>query len=238
MKKSELTQLTQIIEQLVAKEVRKQLPKLIGEVFSNMAGKTVVTENTRKDYIAKEVNPPTIESQDDFKMSMKELFAGVTPTGIRENVRSQTNVPVEIKHYAKDPKLNAILNETVSDLRQRERMVGAAAYQGGYSPALAMVPGFNPSATGAGAMMSPEEEPSFARNMPVMSGPSQGSIPIGRPPMLMEGQESNHVPLEAIPEGISALDVARQVPLAAPVAQALTKNYSQMMKLIDSKRKR
>jgi hypothetical protein len=45
------------------------------------------------------------------------------------------------------------------------------------------------------------------------------------------------VPSAAIPEGVSALDVARQVPLAPPVAQALTKNYSHMMKLIDSKRK-
>ena len=46
MKKSELTQLTQIIEVLVQREIKKQLPKLIGEVFQNMVGKSMVTEQS------------------------------------------------------------------------------------------------------------------------------------------------------------------------------------------------
>jgi hypothetical protein len=144
--------------------------------------------------------------------------------------------PREVKHYSKDPKINAILNETVSDLRQRERMVGGAAFMGGYSPSVAMAagPSFNPSGiVGAGPMMEESEVPAFARNMPTMPNMHPGT-PMARPQVMSE----SHIPAEMIPEGISALDVARQVPLAKPVAQALTKNYSAMMKLIDSKKKR
>ena len=47
MKKSELTQLTQIIEVLVTREIKKQLPKLIGEVFQNMAGKSMIAEHVK-----------------------------------------------------------------------------------------------------------------------------------------------------------------------------------------------
>jgi hypothetical protein len=73
-------------------------------------------------------------------------------------------------------------------------------------------------------MMVENEMPSFMDNIPSMNGfrssneQSQAKIPIN------------------IPDGVSVLDVARQVPLAAPVAQALTKNYSAMLKLIDKKR--
>jgi hypothetical protein len=200
MKKSELTQLTQIIEHLVAREVRKQLPTVISEVFQNMMGnKPVITEKKEP-----EERAPIREQQepDEFKASLKELFAGVTPTGVHvPEPNVDKPAPRQARQYTKNPVLNQILNETTGDLRQREGMVGAAAFQGGYSP------------------------------MPTMA-----------PPVMMEGQDSVRVgegasPLSTLPQGVSALDIARQVPLAAPVAQALTKNYSQMMKLIDKKKK-
>lgn len=242
MKKSELTQLTQIIEHLVRKEVRKQLPGIIAETFQNMMGtRQQVVEQQSPATIDEAVDPEATE--DDFRMSMREAFAGVTPTGVKvADPMAQPRIQ-QPRHYTNNPVINQILNETTGDLRQRERMVGGAAMMGGYSPSVAMAAAAMPqvSMTGAGEMMSDSEMPSFSR-MPTMPGANPGvpmaRPPMGRPPVLVEGQESTHVPMESIPEGISALDVARQVPLAAPVTQALTKNYSAMMKLIDSKRKR
>jgi len=229
MKKSELTQLTQIIEHLVAKEIRKQLPTIIAETFQNMMGKPVVNEQRQPVQSIREQIEPTIsENPVDFKASLRDLFAG-TPVIKSKNESG----PKPLKQYAKDPKINQILNETVSDLRDRERLVGAAAFQGGYSPSLALIPGFNPSATSAQPIES-VEEPSFSKNMPTMPGVPPGvSIPVARPPVLVEGQESNHAPMASIPEGISVLDVKEYIPPV--VASALTKNYSQMMKLIDKK---
>jgi len=239
MKKSELTQLTQIIEHLVGREIRKQLPSIIAEVFQNMMGKPVVME--RQTYVQQPIReeiegPVNMEDPDEFKASLRELFAGVTPVKKAQVERPTEQRPIkQIKQYTKDPKLNAVLNETISDLRQRESLVGAAAFQGGYSPAMAMVPGFNAGAVaGPGAMMTPKEEPSFSKNMPIMPsfGPANHT-----PVVLREGQESTHVPLAELPEGISALDIAKHVPMPGGVNQALTKNYSQMMKLIDQKKR-
>lgn len=198
MKKSELTQLTQIIEHLVAREVRKQLPTVISEVFQNMMNnKPIITEQK----ILPEPAPVPIKEeveQNDFKASLKELFAGVTPTGVHvQEPTSDQSAPKQLRQYTKNPVLNQILNETTGDLRQREGMVGAAAFQGGYSP------------------------------MPTMAPVAEGET-------VNTGEGAS---LTSLPQGVSALDVARQVPLAKPVAQALTKNYSQLMKAIDKKRK-
>jgi len=221
MKKSELIQLTQIIEHIVVREIRKQLPTIIAETFQNMMGKSVIAEQQRhsQDIIEqRDIEPDNpVSEQHDLKTSLKELFAG-TP------VMRTPDVQNEFKHYTKDSKLNQILNETKSDLRDRERLVGAAAFQGGYSPSLSMVPGFDP--TQAMSNDGITEEFSFSRNVP--------SIPIGKPPVLREGQESMHVPMEALPENTSVLDIKQ---IAPPVVQrALTKNYSHMMKLIDKKK--
>lgn len=224
MKKSEFTQLTLIIEHMVAREVKKQLPTIMTEVFQNMMGKQVVTE-------IKQSTKPILEEsmmdeQSDFNTSLKELFSKSPPTRVSQEDPIQIVEQHQTKFYTKDPKINAILNETTSDLRQRERLVGAAAFQGGYSPSLSMVPGFDPSSEQS--IMPSSEEPSFSRNIP--------TIPIKRPPVLREGQESNHVPLSELPEGSSVLDVVSHIPAPAAVKQALTKNYSQMMKLIDKKK--
>ena len=116
-------------------------------------------------------------------------------------------------------------------------MVGAAAFQGGYSPGLSMIPGFNPGSV-SGQNSQIEEEPGFLKNMPVMSPPinstPMAAIPTGTP-RLVEGQESNHAPMAALPDGLSALDAVRYSPVSDGVKTALTKNYSQMMKLIDKK---
>lgn len=206
MKKSELTQLTQLVELLVEREVKKQLPKLIGEVFQNMAGKSMVTENivhiapTRKEYVGKEVEAPKVpKDPHEFRASLKELFSGATPVTraeLEEGVAP--SAPRKTVQYAKDPVLNQILNETTPDLKQRERMTGLAAFQGGYNP------GAPPQAAvvGAGEMMPESEMPAFARGMPNMPAPTAAGP---APAPISE----NHVPLAAIPEGVSALDVAR-----------------------------
>jgi hypothetical protein len=218
MKKSELTQLTQLIEALVAKEVRKQLPVIIAETFQNMMGKKVVTEARQP--VAQD---PAQEEEMDMKTALREMFAGATPTPAS---RPAAAAPQQRK-LAKDPILNQILNET-APLRAYERSRGSMPaflnpHQMDAMSGMAM-----PSPVEMNAAMT-EEAPAFTRGMP--------SLPIGTPPVLREGQESSHAPMQAIPEGVSALDVARSVPLAKPVAAALTKNYSQMMKMIDNKKK-
>ena len=231
MKKSELTQLTQIIEVLVTKEIRKQLPKLIGEVFQNMAGKSMITEHiqpVRREYVGKEVEAPsTPKDPHEFRASLKELFAGsplVTRAELEEGIVPPP--PRKTIQYAKDPVLNQILNETTPDLRQRERSIGLAAFHGGYNP------GAPPAAAvvGAGEMMPEAEMPAFARGMPNMP-----AIPQGQPPAPIS---ENHVPLAAIPEGVSALDVARAGITTPAVTEALT-NYDRMKKILEqSKGKR
>lgn len=246
MKKSELTQLTQIIEYLVAKEVKKQLPAVIAEVFQKMMNKPVITETKNEteepdqQNVREQIETETLMKKNELKASLKELFNG--PLITKNKLETEDVCQPKrrsIKQYTKDPVLNQILNETVGDLRQRESLVGAAAFQGGYSPAMAMVPGFNAGAvTGPGQMMDASEEPAFSKNMPTMPGQPQSlqSLPGSRPVVLTEGQESTHTPLSELPQGMSALDVIKQVPAPAAVTKALTRNYSQMLKLIDKKK--
>lgn len=240
MKKSELSQITQLIELIVAKEVRKQLPTIIAETFQNMMGKPVVSESQKPITHPPQKQPieENIESEEEnqdeqvnLKASLRELFAG---TPVMQS-QPQTRQP---RQFTKNPIFNQILNETVPDLRAREGLAGMAAFQGGYNPAAVAM---------AAPMMPIEEgpEPAFMRNVPSMGMPRHSpsaaqmhspSIPVGNPPVLIEGQESSHVPLSALPEGVSALDVARHGAAPATVTSALTRNYSQMLKLIDKKK--
>lgn len=252
MKKSEFTQLTQIIEHLVAKEVRKQLPVVISEVFQNMMGKQIVSEQQKPLAPSVPVKKESVKEQieqDDMKASLRELFAGVTKTGVTIPVEQEVDAPPapapkQSKQYTKNPIFNKILNETTSDLRAREGLVGMAAFQGGYSPmpgAVAMAASSVSPSRSEMEMAMGEEAPSYMKNAPVMpgTGPSVpvASIPMGRPPVLVEGQESSHAPMAAIPEGISALDVARAGMTPAPVAEALT-NYDRMRAVLAASKKR
>ena len=232
MKQSEVLQLKQIVELLVAKEVKKQLPSIIAETFQNMMGKPVITEQKRVPSPAildNVINSsvPEQEEQIDLKTSLREMFSGngpVTRTH-QQSVQQPTSRPM--RQLAKDPILNKILNETTSDLRQKEGYGAMAGLDGGFSPSLSMIPGFDPSNV---QMASNEPEPSFTRNMPSMPNINTNS---GQQ-MLVEGQESSYAPMESIPTGTSVLDVAMHVPGA--VGKALTKNYSQLLKLVDAKR--
>jgi hypothetical protein len=203
MKKSELTQLTQIIEVLVTREVRKQLPKLIGEVFSNMTGKAMVTEHihpARKEYVGMEVEAPsTPKDPHEFRASLKDLFAGVLPTKGREMEEGvRISPPKVMRNYTKDPVLNKVLNETTADLRSREGLGGMAAIAGGFSP-----------------------------GAPVDMG--QIIQPTSTTAILSEG----HVPLSNMPEGVSALDVAKAGLTPAPITEVLT-NYDRMKKILEA----
>lgn len=197
MKKSEITQLTHIIEHLVAREVRKQLPVLLTETLRSMKSSVVTEAAPKIQTIQEQVD--TTESPIDFKASLRDLFAG-TPVMRTPELPPEQRPTIK---YAKDPILNQILNETVGDLRTRERRVGPAAFMGGFDPGA-------PSAI-------PFSE-----------------LPVSTPPTLLEGQESNHAPMAAIPDGLSALDFKNHV--APAVQKALTRNYSATLKLIDQKR--
>lgn len=229
MKKSELTQLTQLIELLVEREVKKQLPKLIGEVFQNMAGKAMVTERVvhtsgteNVDAIVQEIEAAKVKRDpNEFHASLKELFAGATPVTRMELEEGIAPAPPK-RQLAKDPVLNDILNQTVP-LRAYEKAKGMGMYASMDQP---VMPTFDK--VGVGEMMSESEVPAFARGMPTM--PS--SIPVSAP-----STSEGHAVMAALPEGLSALDVAKAVTPPA-VANAMT-DFSRMRKVLEmSKGKR
>lgn len=218
MKKSELTQLVQIIEHLISKEIKKQLPILIAEVLHNTNEKFVVNEQhiPQSTTIHVEHDGVPSEEENSLKTSLRELFAGTSVMKSPDQV-----VTPKQRQFTKNPILNQILNETTSNLKQKEQLVGSAAYHGGYS---------SPD-----VVQRPFEESGNMQS--ISSMPDMGTIVNLEKQSLVESQSSNYVPSSNIPEGISALDVVKQVPLAPEVKHALTRNYSEMMKLIDKKRK-
>ena len=234
MKKSELTQLTQLIELLVEREVKKQLSKLIGEVFQNMAGKAMVTERVvhttgteNVDAIAKEIEEAKVKSDPhEFRASLKELFQGSTPVTRMELEEGVAPAP-QMRQLAKDPVLNQILNQTVP-LRTYEKAKGMGMYAAMDQPAMAMMPQAPAvSMMGVGEMMSESEMPSFARGIPTMP-----NVPVSAP-----STSEGHAVMAALPEGLSALDVAKAVTPPA-VASAMT-DFSRMRKVLEmSKGKR
>ena len=105
-------------------------------------------------------------------------------------------------------------------------MAGMAAVMqsgyGGYNPSMPSI-----APMGAGPMMNESELPSFARGQKEISSiPTPNAAPA---PVISE----NHVPLSNIPDGISALDVARAGMTPAPITEALT-NYDRMKKILDA----
>ena len=185
----------------------------------------MVSENIRPVQKEKEVELPSVPEHLEMKDSLRELFAG----GITPATRAILEEGVGVKprpniRYAKDPLLNQILNETTPDLRKREGMVSMAAFQGGYGSG---APSGMP-VTGAGPMMAESELPSFARGVKELP-----SVPQPQQSAPAAAIREDHVPLSNIPDGISALDVARAGMVPAPVTEALT-NYGRMKKILDA----
>ena len=202
MKKSELNQIIQLIEIVVKKEITKQFTTLISEAVKKEINKVNNTAplNTGTTFLNEGIIDEEVDSEPtkvNLKSSLRELFSG---TPVMEPPISNT----QPRTFSKNPLINKILNETKSDLRAREGLVGMAAFQGGYSPSVSAAP-----------MMPMEEsnEPSFMRGVPALDGHinngSRQKIPVGTPPVLMEGQESTHAPLSNIPVGVSVLDMAK-----------------------------
>lgn len=117
MKTSEFKKMIQIMEHLIHKEIKKQLPILISEAVSKISNDTV--EKTV-------INEKVVPIEENLKSSLKDLFQGV------ERIDQQVEINEVVserppKRYTKNEKWNQILNETTSDLRSKERMMGASA---------------------------------------------------------------------------------------------------------------
>lgn len=204
MKKNELTH---IIKEIIAEEIRKQLPAAIAEVFQSLGGnKSVVNE--RK--IPKEkIEPSPAEDETlSFKQSLREMFSGtkVIPPRPQQQVA---------KKFTSNPVLNEILNQTrpFSSQERTGASLGMAAMMA--------------SAQSNVSMGGSTEVPDMGELVP-----SRATIA----PQVSQAQlmSDNHVPLSELPDGVSVMDVKHHVPPV--VANALTRNYSQMMKLVDKKR--
>lgn len=208
MKKSEFIQFTKIIEHLVAKEIRKQLPSIMTETLHNITGKKNLEEYKKQDIsnkIKEEINESVSSEEipNNLNTSLRELFSS---TGVVESLNIH---PKELKRFAKDPILNQILNETVSDLQYKDRSVGNAALIAGYTP-------FESSIN--------NNTVDFGKVMSEMNSTNQST----------SNMSELHIPLESLPKDLSVLDMTKYAP---PVVQkALTRNYSEMMKMIDKKR--
>jgi hypothetical protein len=197
MKKNELTY---IIREIVAEEIRRELPNAIAEVFQSVLGqKQVVSEQVTP--IKRPIAPPEIEDNEEInlKQSLKEMFAGT-------NVMTSPQAPQTPKNFTKNPVLNEILNKTRPFSSQERTGMGA-----GMSAMMAQQSGIGMigTSTDFGTITSPN---------------------ITQAQLLQD----NHAPLADLPQGVSVMDVKHHAPPS--VAGALTRNYSQMMKLIDKKK--
>ena len=90
--------LKKLIEQMVAKEVKRQIPILLQELLYTEAPEKSVTII------------PEVAKRKSFKELLEEP----------EPVNRSPAKPKELKQYTKDPLINQILNETVNDLSMRE----------------------------------------------------------------------------------------------------------------------
>ena len=97
-----------LIEQMVSKEVKKQLPILLQELL---------TKDAEPDTIV-----PSAAPKKQSNTSLLELMTKQEPQP------RQVVTPKVAKTYTKDPMINAILNETVNDLSTRES--GRSPYVG------------------------------------------------------------------------------------------------------------
>lgn len=195
MKKNELTH---IIKEIVAEEIRKELPNAIAEVFQNFMGK--------KAPISKQVvNTKQVASTEDddaisLKQSMQEMFSGNIPIPKPQLTAAQ-------RQFTKNPVLNEILNST-RPFSPQERTGASLGMAGMLASAQADF----------GSYQTPTIDPGIV------------NAPISQTELMRD----THVPLSNIPSGASVMDIKHHAPPV--VAKALTRNYSQMMKLIDQKR--
>lgn len=222
MKKSDLTNL---ITEIVAVEVRKQLPNVIAEVFSKLMPKVSDTQpQPAAQQIKEQVDEQVSDEQISLNASLSELLSGGPP----QRPAAQQQRPQ--RRFSKNPILNEVLNNTTSDLASRERMY--------MSPAAYMASSMSPDMY-AGQQtnvqfetVNPNEpSPSYLNNVPSMETLLKKTSP---PPVLSEGQESSYAPMQNVPACVSVLDLKQHAPAA--VSKALTRNYSQFLKLMDKKK--
>jgi len=148
MKKSELNQLVELIECLVSREIKKQLPSIINEIKKSGS-------------IVESAPLPTKNNDVSLKASLKEMFESGNPV---ENTMAPA---APKKQFVKDPMLNQILNETASDLRTRESSM---------SPVAAFIEQYrNPMVPVQGMMTTSEE---FSENVTAMPSNPLPSRPV------------------------------------------------------------
>ncbi len=208
MKKEDLIH---IIRQLVAEEMREKLPAAIAEVFQKLMTQSSDTPDTAQMHPS--INDPDADVEDDgMKQSLKELFGGSPST-----TKIQQKPVSKPKTFTKNPILNEVLNQT-SPFSSQERM-GASM---GTAAMIAAAQAGNPMSLRTEMPDMGDVRDSRPNISPITTKLSQGEL-----------LSDTHAPLSSLPEGVSVMDVKQHVPPV--VSKALTRNYSQMMKLIDKK---
>ena len=175
-----------------------------------MAGKSMVTEHVqpaRKDYVGKEVEESAVPKDPHEFRASLKELFAGSSPVTRAELEDGVAPPPRV---IRQYAKDPVLNQILNETTSDLRA------REGMSGMAAFHGGYNPG-------------------MP--AGGSETSIPIGQPPMLREGQESTYAPLSAIPDGISALDVARAGITPPAVTEALT-NYDRMRKILEASKGR
>jgi hypothetical protein len=239
MKKDDLVK---VIRAIVQQELKKELPKALAQVFSGLMNQTH-SKVVHDPKTSKPLDSPTHtvaqpEAEDEgvsLKSQLREMFNSGEPVRREQPVQPP-------KQFTKNTLLNEVLNQT-RPFNSQERFAMRAG-GGGLamaSPAVAMASaGFQhsqPNTTGVGELMN-EEELGFLKNVPGMPGadiPVTSQLPIPSSPPTYEGEEGGSAPLEALGE-ISALDVAKHIPDDNPLKNILTRDYRQLVRIMDKKK--
>ena len=175
-----------------------------------MAGKSMVTEHVqpvRRDYVGKEVGESVVPKDPHEFRASLKELFAGSTPVTRAELEDGVAPPPRVM---RNYTKDPVLNQILNETTSDLRAKEGLAGMAAFNG------GYNPG-------------------MPV--GGVGANIPIGQPPMLQEGQESAHAPLSAIPEGVSALDVARAGMTPPAVTEALT-NYDRMKKILEASKSR
>lgn len=126
MKASELKS---IISEIVESEIKKQLPSILLGIIAEASNNS----NSPSTNVGLSKIKTAISSSAPKALNQGNNTATNTTTNNGNNVAASSIVENK-KSYVKDPILNKLLNSTINDLRQKERLVGAGGAMVNFTP--------------------------------------------------------------------------------------------------------
>jgi hypothetical protein len=243
MKKDDLVK---IIRAIVQQELKRELPKALANVFSNLMGTPPSEVRNMKTATpiykgqslphkpSAEEMPDEIDETIQLKQQLREMFTDGEP--VRRTAPLQTVQPPKV--YTKNPIFNEILNQTRPFNGQERMAMGVGG--SGMSPSVMMAAeGFQSSTaamTGVGELMDGNEL-GFLNKVPTM--PGAGGPVLTELPMnvntIREGQVGGAAPLDGVFVD-SALDLKNHPALPDSIKGILNRDYRSLVKAMNKKK--